>query len=210
MLTDKEFIYPFHLESREVIRRINNVLGQSDEVGVLLDPKLDLGNFVHRCAFLAGLHPFMLLIGLQREQSLIANNGVAATDRQWSRAVGVVGQHTAGTANDTWDGLPNQILLASRSLAWVGGLRPKAWHEYGDGLYPTASRWTESDEAACAKVMDLLNDDGSFARKHVCKSRVEYAEMAFTPSTNMKGPDLKIRADNYFIFEKYIMPLWGK
>lgn len=188
------------MEKADIIRRIRDTLEQSDEQ-FLLDPRLDLDNFIHRTCWYVGVHPIWTLISLQREQSLIADNGTKASDHAWSRATGVVGQHLPGTANSSWDGLPNQILLTARTAAWLGGIGMRWGFGYREGLWPSASRWNDVNIAECQKVTTLLKLDGSTDKTHICNSRMEYVEYGYTPSEG-------VREANWKIYEKYIKPFW--
>lgn len=203
LLTPNQLRFPEHLPPAEVVQRIKQVLAQSDE-SLLQDPRLDWENFIHRVCWLYKVHPFMPLIALQREQSLLADNNEAATDRAWSRAAGVVGQHVPGTANALWDGLPNQLMLSVRVTAWLAGFGTAESFGANSRLWPTVPRWTGE-----AKVLNLLNPDGSFCRKHVCQDEMEYAELAYTPDARVNANGvLKVRAVNWEVFSKYVNPAW--
>ena len=198
MLEDGHIYYPEHLPAADVVRRIAKVLAQSDERAVWLDDRLDLPNFIQRCAWNYGVHPIWVLVSLQREQSLVADNGKAADARAWSRALGVVGQHTPGQANSLWDGLPNQIMLCCRSTAWLAGIGARELFGYRAGLWPTAIRWTEEDTVKCAKNISLLNLDGSFHKTYTCKSVAEYVQYGYTPKES-------VLAENAAILDRYII-----
>ena len=200
VLDDTHLDFPEHLDKSDIIRRIRETLEQSDEK-FLLDPKLDLENYIHRTCWYYGIHPIWTLVALQREQSLIADNGVLASDHAWSRATGVVGQHLPGTSNSSWDGLPNQILLTARTAAWLAGVGTRWLFGYRVGLWPSAARWTDADTAVCKKNCTLLKLDGTLDKTHDCHSRMEYVEYGYTPSEH-------VRAANWKIYEKYIKPFW--
>ncbi len=183
-----------------IIASIREVLSKSDEA-FLLDPRLDLENFIHRNCWLAGIHPAVPLVALQREQGLLGKDGVAASERAFSRATGWVGQHLPGTASVNWDGLTLQIQLCIRSAAWHGGIGDKAAFGYRPGLWPTSRRWQ-----GAAMNVDLLNLDGSFNRKQLCMDPMTYVDWVYTPNALKNVP-----AENDQHFERYVKPsfLWS-
>lgn len=200
MLTDDHIYYPEGVAPDVVVSKIRAVLAQSDEA-LLLDPLLDLDNFIHRVCWTYGVHPIWVLLSLQREQSLIADNDSPATERAWSRATGVVGQHTPGQANKLWDGLPNQILLSARSAAWLAGIGPNENFGYRSGLWPSAERWTKQNADLCQKRVALLHPDGSFHKWFMCQSVAQYVQYGYTPSE----PVLQQNADilNLYILKHF-------
>lgn len=208
LLDESHLLYPEQLSKDQVIAEIRSCLEQSDEP-LLKDPKLAWWNGIQRECWEKILNPIIILVSLQRERGLLANDGRAATERDFEFGLGVVGQHTAGTANTSWNGLDNQLHMAIRSAAWIAGIGPR--EAFGNPkLWSQAERWTERDSANGGKLIDLLHPDGSFAKKYLCKDRMEWLELSYTPSAVEVEPGvLEVRAVNRDIYEKRVKPFLG-
>lgn len=202
-LAAEDFIYPEHLPPAEVIRRIKTIFGLSDERERLLNEKDKFYNHLHREAWIYQVNPFWLLVSLQREQSLLGNDGRAATDRAWSHALGVVGQQTAGTVNETWDGFSTQITMAARTTTWLAGISPVG--AMGNPkLIPSARRWgTVTQKLRGGISVDLLDLAGKPVGSKFCKTMESYVQTAYTPRA-----DKDMEIENGLLAEQFVRPYW--
>lgn len=200
-LTADDFRYPEHLAPALVIDFIKNVFMQSDERAILLDPRHDTYNLLHRVSWIHMINPIWLLVSLQREQSLLGYDGRAASDRAWSRALGVVGQHTAGTANETWDGLETQLLMCARTTAWLAGIGSEDY--FGNlKLRPSARRWgTMAQKLRGGISVDLLDLQGKPVGSKFCSTMEEYVQTAYTPRA-----DKDMVIENGELAERFVRP----
>ncbi len=202
-LTAAEFDYDESVLPAQTIARIRNVFDQSDEVKVLQDQKHKTYNHLHRQCWIYQVHPIPVLTSMQREQSLLGNDGREASDIAWSHALGVVGQHTAGQSNQTWDGLENQITMCVRSIAWLGGIGVD--EAFGNKkLWPSSKRWGCAEQRFRGGLMvDLLNLDGSLNRRQFCKTRESYILLRYTPRA-----DKDMEEENGILAGQFVRPFY--
>ncbi len=165
-----------------IVAKIRAVLAATDEPE-FLNKKYVWENVIHRLCWNQGLHPAMVLVALARERSILGHSNGPASDTDWERAAGVVGQQTAGTSNTLYDGFPEQLVLCVRTLAWLAGIGPRANFGYRPGLWPGAERW-----AGVPTQVRLLNLDGSFAKLQNCETVFEHVSWTYTPNVTKDMP----------------------
>ena len=187
-LQDQHVFYPEVIHPDDVVAKINAVLARTLNEGnksILLNPDLDLANFIQRACWKAGINPAVVLIALVRERGLLVNEA-AADAHDWDYACGVVGSDNPGTVNDRWDGLLTQILMCCELTAWYIGVGPDSNFGYRVGLEPHAvGRWPVQ------QTVDILNERHQVVKAgHVCGCAAEYAQLTFTPHLGLGDPKL--------------------
>ncbi len=178
-----------------IISKIRAVLAATDEA-FFIDPRCVWENAIHRLCWNQGLHPAMVLVALARERSLLGHNNGQATEMDWKRAAGVVGQQTPGTSNSTYDGVPAQLIMCVRSLAWLAGIGMKANFGYRPGLWPSAERWQ-----GMPTQVRLLNLDGTFAKMQRCETAFAHVSWTYTPNVTKDMP-----AENEKLHAQFVAP----
>lgn len=195
ILEDQHFKYPEDMKPSEVISRIDQVLkAATANRDVWNDERMDWENLIHRECWFRGVHPIWPLVSLQRERSLL---GRAGGIRDFDFAEGVVGQDKPGSVNETWNGLPTQLLLSIRTAAWLGGIGPRANFGYRIGLWPSAARWDALQQGGGVGPVQLYNDQHESSGFHQAKTMAEYIQLKFTPH-------LEVLETNGGIFEARI------
>jgi len=195
MIPDSLLLYPDTLDPRDIVSRVRACLAKAEyNKDVWCDPRMDWQNYIQRVCWEYGIHPAMVLVSLQRERSLF---GQQADERDFDFALGVVGQDAPGTTNERWNGLPNQILLGARTMAWLAGIGPEANFGFRPGLYPNAARWVDGGPNE-VKLYTAYKWDG---RLHPATTRSEYAQLCFTPH-------LEVLETNEQIYNKWFKSIW--
>jgi hypothetical protein len=194
-LTEAQLVYPDHLAPEDVVRRIGACLEGAEANGdVLLHPGLKWQNFIHRVCFEYGLHPVMPLVALQRERSLL---GHEANTRDYDFALGVVGQDAPGTSNERWNGLPNQLFLGIRSMAWLANIGPTSNFGWRPGIAPSKRRWING----ASNFVQLFTDACQPGEHHLCADRAEYVQLCYTPH-------LAVLGTNGAIYDRWLKRHW--
>lgn len=194
-MIERELFYNEARSQADTITAIRACLDATDEAK-LKDPAMAWENHIQWACWKYGVSPVPVLVALVRERSLMTDNASPASVQDFRRAAGVVGQHTAGTANPTYDGFPKQIELCARTYAWLIGAGPRSNFGYRPGLWPTKERWS-----GAATHVDLLDLKGAVVRKQPCISAQEYADWAYTPNALKNMP-----AENQGFFEQHVQP----
>jgi len=193
MLLDENVSYPETMDMMDVIRRNRSLLISSPKFANIMDNNnLMLENYIHRCCFHFGIHPYWIFVSFSREQSLLAKDRILASEWAWKAACGVVGQDGPGTSKPQFLGLLNQIFMCAKNSAWSAGIGPKDNFGYKRGLWPSWARWGEN------KTVRLLDNPNS---DYECKSMVEYVQLVHCPHIETLETDRKI-------FERDVEPYW--
>lgn len=176
MLNEAHLLYPDRLDPADVVARVRACLeGAEANRVLLLDPGMDWQNFIHRVCFEYGVHPIMPLIAMQRERSLL---GQPADAKDYDFALGVVGQDAPGTVNERWNGLPTQIFLGIRAMAWLGNIGPLANFGWRPGIAPSKPRWSDKGPNEIQLYSETSTEAGVPYR---CSDRTRYVQLSFTP-----------------------------
>jgi hypothetical protein len=186
----KHLLYPEALNPGEVVSMIQATLDDATaNRDVWDDPRFDWANFIYRICLEYGINPAWPLISLQREQSLLSKPG---TPRAFQFANGVVGQDAPGTANNLWSGLPNQIFLSVRSMAWSLNVGPAAAFGCRPGLYPTWRRWGQSQSVILYDLQTHKPQEPAY----LCAVPEDYGQLLFTPHLEVIPENANILASN--------------
>lgn len=195
MLSEVHLLYPDHLPPALVAEKVRACLeGAEANRLLLLDPGMDWHNFIHRACFEYGVHPIMPLVAMQRERSLL---GQPADARDYDFALGVVGQDAPGTVNERWNGLPTQIFLGVRSMAWLANIGPGANFGWRPGISPTKRRWSNTEE----NNVRLYTSDNREGELYRCADRAVYTQLCFTPH-------LEVLDTNWNIYCRWLRKHW--
>lgn len=203
ILTTDLLAYPRHLPNDFVAAAIKNCLAQSDEA-TLLDEKWDLWNFMQRECKRRGLHPMWPLMTMQKEQSALACDGKQLGPAAWDHLMGVVGQHTDGTANERWNGIIEQTAMCIRIFAWLTGIGPSSGFNIDSDDLPGSYRWAGKPPVGVQLLKLAMKDGKQIAVKDrvvQCQDAVAYALWTFTPNADFDVP--QVCAD---IAEKKVLP----
>lgn len=204
LLTDDHFAFPEDTAPADVIRSIEAVFSNPElkNKGVWLDERMDWANFIYWMADEYWISPIPLLISLQRERSLFGDDG---SEKDFDFAQGFVGQHSPGTRNETWNGLPAQLALAARGMAWSFGKRPAESFRRG-GIHGKLPQWDRWNWNGPAPEIQLYRNVAPYdvVAKHKAQSAAEHVQLIFTPSENWQD----VLERNAEIFQKWIAPFW--
>ncbi len=192
LLLGLEFIpYPRGLANDFVAGAIKRCLAQSDEVA-LVDEKWDLWNFMQRECKRKGIHPALPLLTMQKEQSALSHDGKALSIAGYDHIMGVVGQHTDGTANERWNGIIEQTAMCIRIFAWLMGIGPAAGFNVEAEDLPQSQRWTLSTKSIDVQLLTLAIKEGKQiavkGRVAKCLDPLSYALWTFTPNADFDVP----------------------
>lgn len=195
-LEEKHILYPEDLAPLDVCNRIRRVLAAAPaNQDVWADPRMDWGNFIQRECWIMGVHPIWPLVSLQRERGLFGKAGAA---RDFDFAQGVVGQDEAGTLNETWNGLPTQVVMGIRSLAWSCNIGMRGNFGYRAGLWPGWQRWVDGAQ----NTVQLYNEKHEKTQLYLCQNRAQFGQLKFTPH-------LDVLDVNGGIYQGRIAPFFG-
>ncbi len=197
-LEDRHILYPEDLTAADVVARIRRCLDAAPaNQDVWADPRMDWDNKIQRECWKMGVHPIWPLVTLQRERSLF---GRAGKPRDFDYAGGVVGQDEPGTVNSTWNGLPTQIDMCIRSMAWSANIGPRQNFGYRPGLWPTWTRWVDGGN----NTVKLYNEKHELVQVYTTKTRAEYGQLKFTP--HLKDPN--VLDVNGKIYQAHVAPFF--
>ncbi len=199
--------YPRHLSNDFMAAAIKSCLAQSDEKA-LVDEKWDLWNFMQRECKRKGIHPALPLLTMQKEQSALACDGKAMSAAGFDHIMGVVGQHTDGTANERWNGIIEQTAMCIRIFAWLTGTGPSIGFNIEAEDLPTTQRWLPGTKRIGVQLLTLGVKDGKQIaikdKVRDCFDPLTYALWTFTPNADHDIPAVcaKIAEDKVLPFFK--------
>lgn len=195
----RHLLYDRTIPAADQVARIKACLEASPNAAKLLDETEDWPNYIHRTCWIHEVGPLWILVSMQREQSLLAN---VARPGSWDRALGVTGQDAAGMANPLWTGLPTQILMAVRSIAWsMGFAHPERFGP--PALQPSWPRF----RGGRANPVLLYGPDSKPLRDGAgqkvfqgCQTPWEYAQYTFTPHRGICEANFRLYRERIFRF----------
>jgi hypothetical protein len=168
--------YPAGMSSQDVITKITDILFNCPGAFLLKSSGIFWPNYIKRICSHFGVHPAWPIISLQREQSLLGNPNLESL----KRACGFVGQDNPGTANKTWDGLPTQLFLCVRNMAWYMGETPDTLFGATPDQWPSGiHRWGLNDAEGSGYPV-MLYDTEPPQRRPTSKQE-EFCQLTYTP-----------------------------
>lgn len=196
MLENRHLFYPDALTPADVVAKVKDCLNMATaNRDVLCDPRMDWENYIQRVCLEYGVHPIMPLVAMQRERSLLGKQ--AESEQDFNFALGVVGQDTPGTVNERWNGLPTQILLAVRTMAWLADIGPASNFGFRPGIAPTHERWNYKTQ----NLVRLYNSDSTPGGLANCPEQATYVQLCFTPH-------LEVLDTNRLIYDRWFKRFW--